>query len=502
MQVKIDSSTKLFDQAEFKVIGVYQQVAKTKNQDKKVDLGSIKNSDLKNLFKKIKSAHSFSANKGESFIINDETGNTYCLLGLGIKNKSTTEDVRRNTAAIFKNYAGQHESVSFDLDSLSAGSFDRYAYAAIEGVLLANYSFEKYKSVPTKNKLKILSFKVSSKHLKKTNLMLKNIQKISESIFLARDLATEAPNYLHSVKYSQIIAKDVKDNLKNVKTKILTKAMIQKENMNLLLSVNAGSAYEPRLVHLTYTPTKKSKNSKHIALVGKGITFDTGGYSLKPAANIMGMKFDMAGSSTLYGAFRSAVLLGSPHKITCILAMTDNAVSSTATFPDSVIKSRNGKSVEILNTDAEGRLILADALDYAGDLKPDVIIDAATLTGACLVALGDEVCGLMSNSTKLVESLKKSAKNVDEYIWQLPIMDEWRTHIKSNIADIKNIGKPMRAGTAVAAAFLEEFIQEGIEWAHLDIAGVAHDQSHLPYCPNNGGSGIMVRTVTDYLLNV
>nr|MBP9674796.1 leucyl aminopeptidase family protein [Bacteriovoracaceae bacterium] len=311
----------------------------------------------------------------------------------------------------------------------------------------------------------------------------------------------ESPNNLHSEKMAELIAEDVKKHLKGVKIKILGKEELKKEKMNLLLSVNAGSGYEPRLVHLTYTPSKNSRNSKHYALVGKGITFDTGGYSLKSGEAMVGMKHDMAGAATVYGAFRSAILNGSQHKLTCILAITDNAVSSYATTPDSIIKGRNGKTVEILNTDAEGRLILADALDYACDQKPDAIIDAATLTGACLVALGTQVCAVLGNNTKLINSLLESAKTQNEYMWQLPIIEEYRKEIRSQIADINNTGKNRFAGTAKGAVFLQEFIKDDIAWAHLDIAGVADSQGYLPYCPPHGASGLIIRSLYHFIMH-
>jgi leucyl aminopeptidase len=293
----------------------------------------------------------------------------------------------------------------------------------------------------------------------------------------------------------------VKKNLKGVKVKVLGKAEMKKEGMNLFLAVNAGSAHEPQLVHLTYEPKKKSPKTKHIALVGKGITFDTGGYSLKPGASMMGMKFDMAGSATVYGAFRAAVLSNCPNKITCIMALTDNAVSSHATMPDSIVKTRNGKTVEILNTDAEGRLILADAMDYACDQNPDFIIDAATLTGACIVALGSQVAGLMTNNQKFADKFLASAHAEEEYVWQLPLIDEWRQDTKSKVADLKNIGTAGKAGTALGAVFIEEFVKNDIPWIHLDIAGVADSSTHLPYCPSVGASGTMIRSVYHHIMH-
>jgi leucyl aminopeptidase len=170
-------------------------------------------------------------------------------------------------------------------------------------------------------------------------------------------------------------------------------------------------------------------------------------------------------------------------------------------MPDSIVKARNGKTVEILNTDAEGRLVLGDCLDYVCDLKPDSVIDVATLTGAILVALGSEICGLFSNNPKLVKEIETSAKASDEYMWHLPVIPEFRKEMKSNIADLKNIGASRNGGSAKAAAFLEEFIKNDIPWVHLDIAGVGDSQSHLSYCPAKGASGLVVRTLTHYLLS-
>ncbi len=444
--------------------------------------------------------NNFKAKFGESLYINTQS-HRYLLVGLGDSKKVDSEKYRRNIAKVFKSIKSENIEIDFDGFAKKLGT-DKTLDIFLECLYLCDYSFNKYKS---KNTEKKIHYAFSSKKVNKVKFDKFNLKNksISSSVNICRDYVNESPNNLNSEMYADSIEKDIKKNLKGkrVKVKILKRSEIKKEKMNLFLSVNAGSAYEPRLVHLTYTPKKSNKNTKHIALVGKGITFDTGGYSLKPSGSMMGMKFDMGGSATLYGAFRAAVLQESKNKITCILAMTDNAVNSKATMPDSIVKGRNGKTVEILNTDAEGRLILADALDYACDLNPNAIIDAATLTGACLVAFGTEVCAILGNDQKLVNSILKSSKNVDEYLWQLPIVDEYRNHMKSKIADLKNIGKARMAGTATAAAFLENFIKNDISWAHLDIAGVCGAQTHLPYCPNTGASGLMVRTVSDYLMN-
>jgi len=442
----------------------------------------------------------YKAKLGENLYVNTDE-HRYLILGLGEQKKIESEKLRRSFSKSIKSIKSEDIEIDFDGFSKKLG-VDKTLDIFLESLYLSNYTFNKYKTKATE---KNVTYVFNSKKVTKAKfdkLNDKN-QSISSSVNVCRDYVNEAPNYLNSEVYADLIEKDIKKNVKGkrVKVKILKRSEIKKEKMNLFLSVNSGSAYEPRLVHLTYTPQKATKNTKHIALVGKGITFDTGGYSLKPSASMMGMKFDMGGSATLYGAFRSAVLQESKNKITCILAMTDNNVNSKATTPDSIVKGRNGKTVEILNTDAEGRLILADALDYACDLKPNAIIDAATLTGACLVAFGTEVCAILGNDQKLIDSIMKSSKNVNEYLWQLPIIDEYRDHMKSKIADLKNIGKGRMAGTATAAAFLENFIKNDISWAHLDIAGVCDSQTHLPYCPSSGASGIMVRTVSDYLMN-
>lgn len=495
MMIVVDANDKNLSKADVLIIGV------TQKKDK-ADLASLKNKELSTTFESIKNAQTFQAAKGSIFGLTFNQQTCY-LVGLGEKTKCQQEDIRRIVATIYQKVAGTpNESVFFNVQSFNTIKSEVDTVKTIaEAIELSQYRFDKYLAQKNPSKIKNiylggLTTKANlSKHLESVN-------HFTSSINFTRDLVNEVPNYLTSVQYAKVIEDDVKKNLKRVKVKILNKAEIKKEKMNLLLSVNNGSAHEPRLVHLTYEPAKKNSKTKHVALVGKGITFDTGGYSLKPGGAMMGMKFDMAGSATLYGAFRAAVLEKANVKITCILAMTDNAVSATATMPDSVIKGRSGKTVEILNTDAEGRLILADALDYACDLKPDYLIDAATLTGACLVALGDQVCGVMGNNQKWVDTLLKKAKEQDEYMWQLPIIDEWRNDLKSKVADIKNIGTAARAGTAVAAAFLENFIKNDVAWAHLDIAGVAGAQRHLSYCATSEASGLMVRTVAKTLLEM
>lgn len=495
MKFHVDFDSKHFDNSELKIVGAFEKVDK---KDNKTYQAQWTTKELALHFKNMKSSESFTGSKGSSLTFNGPQGETVLVIGLGDKRKAKKEEIRRAIANATKAFlSNKYKTVSIDAGSFNCiSSIAQTTALIVEAYQMTAYKFDKYLSNQSKPSFKEVCIYVFDKKAKKTvEKLVQQTENITSSVNICRDFINEAPNVLHSVEYAKRVEKDVKANLKGVKVKIMGKADLKKENMNLFLAVNAGSAHEPRLVHLTYTPKKVTKNTKHFALVGKGLTFDTGGYSLKPGGAMMGMKFDMGGSATVYGAFRAAVLNNSPYKLTCILGMTDNAVNDKATFPDSVVKGRNGKTVEILNTDAEGRLVLADCLDYAGDQKPDYIIDAATLTGACLVALGSQVCAVLGNDDKFINTVRKSAENQDEYMWQLPIIPEWRDDMKAKIADLKNIGTPARAGTATAAAFLENFIQDGISWAHLDVAGVAGDQAHLPYCPAKGGSGLIVRSL-------
>lgn len=414
-----------------------------------------------------------------------------------------------------------------------------------EALYLCSYRFDKYllskklslkngdtgnTSSSSSNSSPLVNFFLVTNHKNKLPEMekgQKRAQIVCEGINFSRDLINEAPNVLNSETMSQIVASDAKKNIihrnnitlnakkksfatkvKNkeigkingrVTIKILDAKQIKKENMQLFLAVNQGSAYEPRLIHLTYKPSVITKKTKHIALVGKGLTFDSGGYSLKPSNSITNMKTDMSGAATVYSAFRNAVLLGTEHILSCFLGITDNMISSNAYLPDAIIKGRSGKTVEIISTDAEGRLVLADILDYAADFKPDIIVDVATLTGACVRALG-HVTGIMGNNEPLINKLLGVAKEQDERIWPLPIFDEYRDDIKATIADLKNSGSTPGAGAQKAAAFLENFIRPELEWVHLDIAGI-NSVPHLHYCPKGSASGLMIRTLTEFLLS-
>lgn len=478
-----------------------------KSQDekkaKKVLIHSHWPQELRETFEHSIASKHYKAEVGEMFSMTLLNGQSAVILGLGDKTKLTTEILRRQIANIYKATSSKYEDATIHLDGfLLKGHLEESLNAIVESLYMVSYVFDRHLSVKKIAKLQTINLLTLEKKTaqKKFDHVLNTAYNVCESISVAKNFINEAPNILNSESYAREIEKDVK-NLKNVKIKILGVPELKKEKMGMFLSVNAGSNYGARLVHLSYTPRKNNSKTKHVALVGKGLTFDSGGYSLKPGPGMMNMKFDMAGSATVYAAFRAAVLLQLPVRISCYLGMTDNAVNELATMPDSIVTARNGKTVEILNTDAEGRLVLGDVVNYACDSKPDALIDAATLTGAILVALGNEVCGLFSNNQKLADALLKSAKNAGEYMWQLPIIDEHKNDMKAIVADLKNIGGTSYGGSAKGAAFIENFVEPGIAWAHLDIAGIGDSQAHLPYCSAKGASGLVIRTLVDFLKN-
>jgi leucyl aminopeptidase len=274
---------------------------------------------------------------------------------------------------------------------------------------------------------------------------------------------------------------------------VLGRAEMEKEKMGSFLSVAQGTPQDPKLMVLEY---KKGGNKPVIALVGKGLCFDTGGISIKPAQGMEMMKFDMCGAAGVLGAMEAIARLQLPVNVVGLVGSTTNMPSGTAVKPGDVVKASNGKSIEIINTDAEGRLVLADVLVYAKRYSPAVVIDAATLTGACVIALGHSATGVMGNDDKLVQEVVDAGKRASEPGWPMPMWDEYKPLIKSDIADVKNSGgRP--AGTITAALFLKEFV-DGFQWVHLDIAGTAYSESDLGIIPA-GPTGVPVGTFVEFV---
>src|SRR6266540_3834909 len=314
---------------------------------------------------------------------------------------------------------------------------------------------------------------------------------VGESVNFTRDLANEPGAYMTPTNMSER-AREVATEF-GLSIDVFDEARMEKEGMGSLLSVSRGSEEPAKLIILKYTPSSVTEgNEKLLAFVGKGITFDSGGISLKPGENMELMKYDMTGGATVMGALRAIAQLKPPMPILGVVPCSENLPSGKATKPGDVVRAMTGKTIEIINTDAEGRLILADAIAYAKKLGATTVVDLATLTGAVSIALGDINTAVLGTDQKLIDEVISAGKEVGEKFWQLPLDKEYSKQIKSDIADIKNVGG-RKAGTITAAAFLKEFA-EGMAWAHLDIAGTAWGDEAKPYRAK-GPTGIAVRTL-------
>jgi len=378
-------------------------------------------------------------------------------------------------------------------------SEEYYYQTFVEGVLFGNYSFDKYKSKKVKHK--VLDVHFYAENEKKLKSAITTAEKLITSVNITRDLQNEPANNLTP----EILAKRVSAEVKpfGIKATIFGDREIQKRKMGGLIAIGQGSINKPRFIVLEYKPTIKSKKNKKgktktIALVGKGITFDTGGISLKPSKNMGEMKADMSGAAVVVGTLIAAAKNNLPVHLFGIIPSAENMVSGESIRPGDVVKISNGKTVEIEDTDAEGRVVLADALHYASQLKPDQIIDLATLTGACVVALGEFVAGMFTKNDTMAGGLYKSGITTYDRVWRLPMWDDFNELITSDVADVANLGSTRWAGAITAAKFLEHFVDKNIPWTHLDIAGPAMNNPSRSYTKKYM-TGFGVRLLFDYL---
>ncbi|MGE0821401.1 MAG: leucyl aminopeptidase [Candidatus Binatia bacterium] len=441
----------------------------------------------------------FSGKDGETLICPTQgqlPSRVLLLVGLGKADSIDTGTWRRGAGKVHREAKSQGAKQVAWFFSNGSASPD-VCGAVVEGTLLSGYVFEKYKSEKNgKPGIDTLTF--VGPELQSSSAVAQAVntaQKVIPGVFLARDLINEPASVSTPSYLADTAAKLLRG--KGLKGEIWGPAKIKAAKMSGLLAVARGSLEEPRFIKLSYTPTGKAK--KKIALVGKGLTFDSGGLSLKPPKSMETMKHDMSGGATVLGVMSVIAQLKPQVQVTGYVPATENMPSGTAQKPGDIIRYSNGKTVEVLNTDAEGRLILADALINAVQDKPDVIIDLATLTGACIIALGGQVAGLFSNNDELAETLMNCSKETGEPLWRLPLVKEYKDDIKSSIADIKNTGGG-NAGAIAAALFLQEFVGD-VPWAHLDIAGPAFTEKESAYTPK-GGTGFGVRTLVRYLIDL
>ncbi|MEU9126721.1 leucyl aminopeptidase [Kitasatospora sp. NPDC048540] len=376
---------------------------------------------------------------------------------------------------------------------LPAESAEEIEAVALGG-LLGSYSFGTYKGAGSAKEpvgeLVVLAARKGSKDAKAA---VERATAIGEEINRARDLINTAPNDLHPKAFAAIAQAAGKEH--GLKVEVLDEKALAKGGFGGILGVGVGSANPPRLVKVAYTHPKAKAT---LAFVGKGITYDSGGISLKPAGHNETMKCDMSGAAAVFAAVVAAKRLGLQVNVTAWLALAENMPSGSATRPGDVLRMYGGKTVEVLNTDAEGRLVLADAIVRAGEENPDVIVDVATLTGAMVLALGNRTFGVMANDDELRTRLHNTAEAVGEQSWPMPLPADLRkAMVETTIADLQNMGERMGGGL-VAGLFLKEFVAEGIDWAHLDIAGPAfHEGAPYGYTPK-GGTGSAIRTLVRF----
>jgi leucyl aminopeptidase len=377
------------------------------------------------------------------------------------------------------------------------GDLTRSVSAAAEGSVIALYDPDKYRTIEKEDKQIERVVVIASGADDELSRAAERGRIVGESVNFTRDLANEPGGYLTPTVMAER-AQEISNQF-GLEIDVLDQARMEQEGMGALLSVARGSDQPPKMMVLKYTPeggAPAGVGGDYLALVGKGITFDTGGISIKPSENMELMKYDMTGGATVLGVMLAIAQLKPPIPVLGIVPASENMPSGKATKPGDVVRAMSGKTIEVINTDAEGRLILADAISYAKKLGATRVIDMATLTGAVSIALGDVNTGIMGTDQELINEVIESGREVGEKFWQLPLDKEYSKQIKSDIADIKNVGG-RKAGTITAAAFLKEFA-DGLSWAHLDIAGTAWGEEPKPF-RSKGPTGVAVRTLVNFV---
>ncbi|MBV8464297.1 MAG: leucyl aminopeptidase [Acidimicrobiales bacterium] len=412
------------------------------------------------------------------------------------------ESIRRAVAALTR--AASHAPVAAVLlpEGSAEGGGDAdgtaaVAQAAAEAAVLAAYQYDDYRTNEPTGELARLVVVAPDAGLGAATEGVRRGARLAESVTLARDLVNEPPSDLTPDRFAGLFAERF-STVPEVSVEVWDEDRVVAERLGGLLGVARGSNQPPRLVRAEYRPPSGGESElAHVALVGKGITFDSGGLSLKTASGMETMKTDMSGAAAVLGALDAVAALGAPVRVTVITPLTENMPGGSAVKPGDVLTTRSGKTIEVLNTDAEGRLVLADGLTLAREAEPDAIVDVATLTGAQVVALGKEVAALFGSDEALVDALQGAGSAAGEPSWPMPLPADYRSHIDSEVADMRNIGRPGQAGSIAAALLLREFVGN-VPWAHLDIAGPARSDEASRYF-SKGGTGFGVRTLVGLL---
>jgi len=419
------------------------------------------------------------------------------LAGLGKREKVSPASLRKAAAKAARGVrAIKRTSFAFIVPAIEAIEAARVGECLIEGAILGLHLFNDFKTDPEmKAQPQIESISLLGDDAQNLRRGAEIGQWASEANTRAREWVNLPSNLKSPQLLAEIATRIAADN--GLRCEVWDEKRIVEERMMALHGVGMGSDNPPRFIILEHAPAG-SENDAPLVLVGKGMTFDTGGYSIKPATGMEDMKDDMGGAAAVLGAMSALQFLQPQKRIIALVASAENMINGRAQRPGDIVTARNGKTIEVLNTDAEGRLILADALSYACELKPTAIIDLATLTGAIGVALGQEAAGLFSNDDALCDKVQAAGETSGERAWRFPLWDEYRDHVKGTVSDVKNIGTERRAGSIAAAVFLEHFVADGIPWAHLDIASVAFIREDRPLV-KRGATGFGVRLLLDFL---
>ncbi len=448
--------------------------------------------DLKQLIKKLND-NNFKGEIGNSISLEILGHNldSLTIIGLGEKNGMNTNVLRNSLSECIRKVIDKEEKIGMLMPWDALGNNAIYDIA--ETLRLSTYKDNRFnKHRDEKITLKEIEF-LNLENIE--SISFKEVENICQGVEFARKLVAAPPNDLTPLEMSKKAIEIANEH--NLEIKILEENDCRNLGMGAYLAVAKGSNLKPKFIHITYRP--ENSVSFKVALVGKGLTFDSGGYNLKVGASqIEMMKYDMGGSAAVLGAAKAiGSLKPKGVEIHFIVAACENMINGLAMHPGDVITASNGKTIEVNNTDAEGRLTLADALTYASNLKPNTIIDLATLTGACLIALGNDVAGMWSNNDELANELLDAALNKGEGLWRMPLQKSYKDGLKSHIADMKNTG-PRAGGSITAALFLEEFLDKNINWAHIDIAGTCWTDKNKGLNPS-GATGYGVRTLIDWI---
>lgn len=437
---------------------------------------------------------------GDAVLLTDLSGapcERVIVLGLGTKSAFKRKQYRKALASALAmlSRTGAHDAVSYlGLDEIADADVYTQARVAVEVVAAAQYRIPDHKTSNKRPKPSLVKFGLAVANRGDKSPAERGLthgQAIVSGMGLMRDLANQPANVC-TPSYLARAAKNLARDYKKLNVRVLNEADCKRLGMGSFLSVTEGTEEPAYLIVFEYYGAERSKAPT--VLVGKGVTFDTGGISLKPPAAMDEMKFDMSGAASVFGTMKAVLELELPINVVGVVPACENMPSGRATKPGDIVKSMSGQTIEVLNTDAEGRLILCDAITYSRRYKPEVVIDLATLTGACVIALGNHLSGLFSNDDELAAALKAAGDRADDRTWHMPIGEEYGEQLKSNFADMANVGG-REGGAITAACFLAKFT-EGLRWAHMDIAGIAYQGGS-----NKGSTGRPVPLLVDYLIN-